>query len=68
MLFGRSKLSTLLFGSALVAGTAILVARNERVRTKVLRAASTVDRVLRETIEKVAAHRRPRPPAGAPRT
>ncbi|MBI2840514.1 MAG: hypothetical protein HYX75_19515 [Acidobacteria bacterium] len=67
MLFGRSKLGTLLFGSALVAGTAVLVAKNERVRKKVLRTANTVDRVLRETIAKVAARRRPRPPAGAPR-
>lgn len=66
MLFRRSKLGTLLFGSALVAGTAVLVAKNERVRNKVLRAANTVDRVVRDTIEKVAARRRPRPPAGVP--
>lgn len=63
---GRWRLGSLLVGSALVVGTAVLVAKNEKLRRKVAKAADKVNRVLRQNVERVAARRRPRPPAGAP--
>lgn len=63
---GRSKLGRLVVGSALVIGTAVLVAKNERLRSGVARAADSVDRFLKEAAERLAARRRRRPPEGTP--
>ncbi|MEW6365609.1 MAG: hypothetical protein AB1714_13355 [Acidobacteriota bacterium] len=71
MIVGHSKLGGLLFKSALIVGTAVLVAKNEKVRRHVTDTTDAVTRFLTEFYEKFTGPKRgkdqaPAPPAGTP--
>ncbi len=69
MIVGYSKLGGLLFKSALVVGTAVLVAKNEKVRRRVTDTTDAVTTFLTEFYEKVTGPKQgtdQTPPPGTP--
>ena len=71
MIVGHSKLGGLLLKSALVVGTAVLVAKNDKVRRHVTDTTDAVSRFLTEFYEKFTGPKRdkdqtPGPPPGTP--